>query len=318
MIFPDFAWDIRDLRAQIGMFKRMRERTEDSSPTIVKLALATQLAVYKDVIPGYRIRPLTDEEQRAKVSREVKKLRSFEQMLVSQYQAYVGTLTKLARAGHAGGAESATAAVSMVAVNCACGLLLHVPHFNFRTELLKILVERLSARSANDVFRKCTATLEELFATDEDGHASLDAVQLLTRMMKARKYAVHPAALNTLLHLRLLSELDAAGSYERVDMADDSGKRKRGDRKKDREFRTKKMRKTHKELQKVAAELQEADATVSHEMREKCQAETLKLVFVAYFQILKLRPAALMGATLEGLSKCVSSSSYSVIGSCVC
>lgn len=79
------------------MLRRLREISEDGNITIQKLGLATQLTVYKDIIPGYRIRPLTDEEQKAKVTREVKKLRGFEQSLVSNYQAYVETLAKVSR-----------------------------------------------------------------------------------------------------------------------------------------------------------------------------------------------------------------------------
>lgn len=82
---------------QVGLLRRLREVSEDRNVTIQKLALATQLAVYKDIIPGYRIRPLTDEEQKAKVTKEVKKLRGFEQSLVSSYQAYVENLAKISR-----------------------------------------------------------------------------------------------------------------------------------------------------------------------------------------------------------------------------
>lgn len=59
--------------------------------------MATQLAIYKDIIPGYRIRPLTEEEQKSKVTKEVKKLRGFEQSLVTNYQAYVENLADLSR-----------------------------------------------------------------------------------------------------------------------------------------------------------------------------------------------------------------------------
>jgi nucleolar complex protein 3 len=55
------------------------------------------LAIYKDIIPGYRIRPLTEEEQNSKVTKEVKKLRGFEQSLVANYQAYVENLADLSR-----------------------------------------------------------------------------------------------------------------------------------------------------------------------------------------------------------------------------
>ena len=47
----------------------------------------------------------------------------------------------------------------------------------------------------------------------------------------------------------------------------------------------------------------EADAIVDHEERERIQSETLKLVFVIYFRVLKARIPSLMGAVLEGLSR---------------
>ena len=50
-------------------------------------------------------------------------------------------------------------------------------------------------------------------------------------------------------------------------------------------------------------DFKEADAVVSHEDREKVQSETLKMVFVTYFRILKIRSPHLTGAVLEGLAK---------------
>lgn len=73
---------------------------DDPSLIIKKLVLATQAAVYKDLIPGYRIRPLTEEEQKIKVSKDIKKQRQFEQSLVGNYQHYVEALTKFARGGN--------------------------------------------------------------------------------------------------------------------------------------------------------------------------------------------------------------------------
>jgi len=81
------------------MLKRMREMTDDHNATIQRLALAALVAVYKDIIPGYRIRPLTEEEQKIKVSKEVKKLRGFEQGLVSGYQLFVEKLGRLVKGG---------------------------------------------------------------------------------------------------------------------------------------------------------------------------------------------------------------------------
>jgi nucleolar complex protein 3 len=84
------------------MCKRMREMTDDHNPTIQKLALAALMTLYKDLIPGFRIRPLKEEELKVKVSKDVKKLRSFEQGLLSGYQVYVEKVGKLLKGMHHG------------------------------------------------------------------------------------------------------------------------------------------------------------------------------------------------------------------------
>jgi nucleolar complex protein 3 len=166
-----------------------------------------------------------------------------------------------------------------------------VPHFNFRGELLKILVGKLSTRRVDDDFARCRETIETLFRDDEDGTPSLDAVSLLTKMMKAKGYRIDESVLNTFLHLRLLSEFSWKASQNHVYKT------------KKRVFRTKKQRKLLKEQKAIEKEMTQADAAVSHEERDRMQSETLKLVFVTYFRILKMRSSNLMGAVLEGLAK---------------
>jgi nucleolar complex protein 3 len=56
------------------------------------LATLSQLAVFKDVIPGYRIRPLSDKEKSAKVSQAVSRTREWEQGFVGVYQTYLRAL----------------------------------------------------------------------------------------------------------------------------------------------------------------------------------------------------------------------------------
>ena len=284
-----------------GAFKVLGQLTASSIPTIRKLGLVTQLAVYKDVIPGYRIRPLGENDSLEKTSKEVRRVRSFEQSLVSSYQAYVKELFKCAKPKKT--SDETAASIVQVATSCACTLVLAVPHFNFRDQLLKILIDRLSDKRIDSNFIKCRETLETLFRDDDDGTPSLDAVTLLTKMMKARDYKFDESVLNTFLHLRLLSEFSSKASQNKVDKptADDRAMGKKPKQK--REFRTKKQRKMLKEQKAVEKEFREADAIVSHEERDKMQAETLKLVFVAYFRILKSRSPSLMGAVLEGLAK---------------
>jgi nucleolar complex protein 3 len=290
-----------DPEEHIGALRTLAQIAGSDNIAVRKLALAAQVAIFKDLIPGYRIRPLDMDESSAKLSKEVRKLRNFEQKLVSAYQDYVKELARLAKKSGPGSSNDA-AGLATVAISCACNLLIAVPHFNFRSELLKILVDKLSKRHVDSDFVKCRETLETLFQKDEDGNATLEAVTMLTKMMKARNYIVDESVLNTFLHLRLLSEFAHKASYNSVDKPIEPeyhGKKL----KPKREFRSKKMRKLLKERKVIEKEFQEADATVSHEERDRMQAETLKMVFVTYFRILKARSKKLMGAVLEGLAR---------------
>ncbi|PGH35541.1 nucleolar complex protein 3 [[Emmonsia] crescens] len=293
-----------DPEEHTGLFKRLADMVSETSlPAVKKLALATQVAIYRDVIPGYRIRPLGEDDMTTKVSKDVRKLRNFEQSLLAGYQNAVKVLASFVKPRRTAKEGDDAEGLKAVAINCTCSLLIAVPHFNFRGELLKILISQLGRRKVDDNFVKCRETIEKLFSNDEDGIVSMEAVGLLCKMMKARDYHVHDSVLDTFLHLRLLSEFSLKGSKDSIDKHGDDETIKGKKPKMKREFRTKKERKLVKERNAVAKDMKEADALVSHEQRDKMQAETLKLVFGTYFRILKLRSPSLMGAVLEGLAK---------------
>lgn len=286
----------------IGALRVLAEITTSKNNTIIKLGLATQLAVYKDVIPSYRIRPALEEEMTAKLSKDVKKLRNFEQAVVGSYQKYVKELARIAALANHNSTGDA-AGLASVAVTCACNLLNSVPHFNFRGDLLKILVNKLSHRRVDPDFLACRESFRTLFTEDEEGNASLEAVAMLAKMIKARKFNVDESVLNLFLKLRLLTEFSQKASDTAVDKKDrDTGRNNKGSKRK-REFWTKKQRKLAKERKDIEKEFKEADAVVSYEERDQRQSETLKLVFGVYFRILKDRTPSLMGAVLEGLVK---------------
>ena len=125
----------------------------------MKLALTTQLFLFKDIIPGYRIREM---EERAGVmvraelheisskaliihslqlSKEVKKTRSFESTLLAEYQLYLKDLATCL--------SGAMVPLRAVALECMCDLLVGVPHFNFRMNIMKALVLRLDSKNVS-------------------------------------------------------------------------------------------------------------------------------------------------------------------------
>ena len=290
-----------DPEAHIGSFRKLAAVAGSTAhPNVKKLALATQLAVYKDVIPGYRIREYKDEDLGTKVSKDVRQKRQYEQALVTGYRRYVEELALITKVGTD---IEDTVSLKLVAINCACALLLAVPHFNFRTELLRIVVDQLSSRLSTPYFAKCIQTLEDFFDADDDGAPSLEAVGLLTKMMKAKDYRIRENVLSTFFHLRLLSELSVKSSTSKTDQLDETPVYRGKKTKAKWQPRSKKERKLARERKAVEKDMKEADATVTHEDRSRMQSETLKMVFAAYFRILKLGTPHLMGVVLEGLAK---------------
>ena len=287
-----------DPEEHVNHLKALSRLSQSPNHTVRQLALATQCSVYRDIIPGYRIRPLSEEEANEKVSKDVKKLRSYEQNLVKAYHDYVDELEKSSRPGK----DPSVAALASVAISCASTLLLSVPHFNFRTELLKIVIKPLGRNVNAPDFDKCIKTVERLFQEDDDGRPSQEAVSLITKMIKARDYDVPESLLNVFLSLSILSGFSSKGSSDRIDKEDQP---KRGMKKlpQKKQFRTRGERKRAKELKVLQKEMNEADATVRYEERDKIQGDILKLVFATYFRILKAQVHHLMGPVLEGLSR---------------
>ncbi|KAK3064171.1 hypothetical protein LTR53_018596, partial [Teratosphaeriaceae sp. CCFEE 6253] len=61
---------ISDPEENIAHLTQLAAIAESSNATVKKLALGTQLAVYKDIIPGYRIRQQSKEDMAAKLSKD--------------------------------------------------------------------------------------------------------------------------------------------------------------------------------------------------------------------------------------------------------
>jgi nucleolar complex protein 3 len=118
----------------------------------------------------------------------------------------------------------------------------------------------------------CYTTIIQLFKQDITGEPSLEAVRLLNRMIKERKYEVHPKVISCLLHLRLKQELNVRASQARADkeetkhiaVREKDGKKMR---KKDRPHLSKKAKKVLKDNKAIEAELKEAGAEVDREAR---------------------------------------------------
>lgn len=218
------------------------------------LAFLSQLAVYKDLIPGYRIRPLTALEEAEKVREEVKRLREGEKMLVRSYKGYLKMLE---------GEVRRRTPLASLCLRCMCDLLSLVPHFNFSENIMGILVGRLGRRSWDGESDLVQETFNRVFRDDVSAVHSKILVQLIARMVKERRFQIHPNVLSCLLQLRLRGELDAM-RQKRKKTEDQPRKFKSEIRAK---WQTKNQKKKEKEMKEVQKELAEAEAEVDKEMR---------------------------------------------------
>ncbi|TFY63968.1 hypothetical protein EVJ58_g2909 [Rhodofomes roseus] len=263
---------------------------------IRKMTMLSQLAVFKDIIPGYRVRALTDKEKEEKVSQMVQRTRDWEQGLVSVYQSYLRAMEAEIKA---------KSELAEIALQSMCSLLVEVTHFNFRVNLMNCVVAYLSRKSWDKMSDLCLNSLIKVFRADNTGDASLEIVRLLNRMIKERKFNVHPDVLSCLFHLRLKTELGVRASETKVDREQlGKGPRKGKNKKAEQPHLSKKAKKAFKEKKEIAKEMREAEAEVDKEERAAKQTETLKLLFVLYFRLLKNpTPTPLLPAALQGISK---------------
>ena len=126
---------------------------------IRKLAILSQLAVFKDIIPGYRIRLLTDKEKAEKISQLVARTREWEQGLVLVYQSYLRALEAELKGMYyfaplhasALSIHEAKSDLADVALKCMCTLASDATHFNFRINLMACIVSRLSKKTWDEV-----------------------------------------------------------------------------------------------------------------------------------------------------------------------
>ncbi|KAJ3204230.1 CCR4-NOT regulatory complex component, partial [Dinochytrium kinnereticum] len=285
----------------INKLKPLRELGKTTDPILIKLCLLTQLTVYRDIIPGYRIRPLTDVEKQQKVSKDVKKLRNYEEGLVSNYQAYLQQLERLLRhhlgKDKKGDTTSRDASIATCSARCLTELLTTVTHFNFRINLLTAVVGHMATRSPPEIGVMCCNAVKRIFAMDVTGETSLEAVRLVARFVKVRGFVVPAEVLGTFLHLRLREELGPVAE----EGGEGTSRKRKGEEK---VHRSKKMRKVAKLEKEVEKELKEAEAEVDLEERKRKHTETLKLVFTTYFRVLKgAKDSPLLPVVLDGLSR---------------
>ena len=283
--------------------------TSDGDVTIQYMALLSEMEIFKDLMPGYRIRLPTEEEMAVKHKRDVEQLMKYERSLLLGYTRYVRCLLdkrkKLARdsqtrrktrglsaADRTAAAAAASSALdtARVIAKCLCGLLVRGYDFNSRKEVVTGTVSLLN-HSAQPIRALAVRALRDMYKADAAGDATLESVRIIARTIKQRGGRGHPELLECFTALPLNAEiLTADTKTENVKL-----------KKKQKMERRKLAREAEKELDK---DMKEAEAEVSVGHRKRVQTALLTEVFTTYFRVLKqTRQSPLLPAVLKGLAK---------------
>lgn len=156
--------------------------------------------------------------------------------------------------------------ILLVAMRCLTDLLTCATHFNFRINILMAVVNRMTIRHPPQVSALCCNAIKALFEKDESGEASLEAVKLISKLIKSKNFNVQDQILRTFLHLKLSSNIHARQNEE----ADQAHRKKSLSKKKSQQPHiSKNIKKVMKEVKEIQEEMKEAEAVVSKEEKER-------------------------------------------------
>ena len=100
--------------------------------------------------------------------------------------------------------------LSVTAIMCLCELLKSAPHFNFRCNIMGVVVKQMNNRQNDEISAACCGAMEALFASDGQGEVALEGARLVAKMIKDRNFSVRAEVLRAFLALPLRVHEDEA------------------------------------------------------------------------------------------------------------
>lgn len=253
---------------------------------MLEMAMLSALLVFKDICPGYRIRPPEETDKAVQLKKETKKMQDFEFALLGAYQRYLKFLENKVSSGlgnprKAVGEWTPEALFGLSALRCQCEVLARLPHFNFRTSVLTSVVAR-AGQPCEEVSSMCCATLASMFKKDLEGEASLDAVHLLAKLLVVAKYDVPVALIRTLEHVRLRVHADESKRIHQKAKQERRKRKKSGD--------------------EVQIGLLESSAVADKSIAQKFQADALHEICLIYFRSVSVSFSLYLSLSTSSLS----------------
>mgnify|MGYP006080017223 CR=1 FL=1 len=308
---PDTA--VRSKGGAASKLQLLHKHCSSEDARTVRIAMLSELAVFLDILPGYRIvLPKKDVEDAKKLSRDVRTRRAVERAMLLGYKNFVSTIKKtIRRQVSSNSGKIGSLALLAAAISSASELLRSRADFNFNDQLLAVVVPLAARPPVGIPVTSCIAmsdALTAMFKSDTLGEVSFNAVRLIGKEMRTNPKAHHVAAatalMRTLLALPLgVKQLREAAALPESKLHDiTSGKSK----KKAKSWRA--LSDEGKSEEQLQTEMAEAEAHADTTKRAAFQLRTMEEVALIFFRVLKGKKSrggtsALLPAALEGLAR---------------
>ncbi|KAJ0392375.1 hypothetical protein P43SY_011879 [Pythium insidiosum] len=269
----------------------------DPDYTVRKLSMLSELSVFLDILPDYRIRlqqPEQEKQNGRPLKKKVQQMQDYEASMLNNYQTYLKFCAQVVKDGLKGKNPTVgltpegqrDVSLAETAAKCLAELLKVKYAFNFHLNLIIALVPM--ADSHYPAIREAAcASFETVFQADKSCTASLEIVKQISSYVRQKEHRVKGDIIRTFLKMPLEVTMEQGEA---------SRKKAKSDRKK--------RRKLQSEGDSIASGLKEAEAVVDRHERDKTQADILHELVLIYFRILKQATySTALPAVLEGLGK---------------
>lgn len=275
---------------KVGLLSQLRKMAQQAHGKSAALIILTESQLYKDIAPAYRIRSITEKEAEVKVSKEIARLRTFEQSLAKYYQAFVRSCVSAVGWRSGKGAKTEVAKDMMIKRNAACKslseLIAALPHFN-EAETVANAVCSLTQDREEDIRKQSSKALTQVLenAHRSSGQTLQICIQIskqLANLASSKARVVPEEVIVPLINIR----------FVKFPLLPPS-KKSKNEPKKAKRFIKKRRRKPEKEIEgvdedEIEKDLQEGYAEASTAEIFNSKKQLLDHVCHAYFNVIKV------------------------------
>ncbi|DAZ93804.1 TPA: hypothetical protein N0F65_008563 [Lagenidium giganteum] len=280
----------------LSKVQQLHALCQDQDTTIRKLSMLSELTVFLDILPDYRIR-LQQEAEGGKgrpLKKKVQQMQDYEASMLSNYQKFLKFCSQVVTDGLKGKRptddlsprDRVDISLAETGAKCLTELLKVKYAFNFHLNLIMALVPLADSHFPSIRTVACEAFVT-VFKADKSCMSSYEIVKQISAYVRKKEHRVKEDIIRTLVSMPLEVTMEAG---------EEARKKAKWDRKR--------RRKQQQEGDTIASGLKEAEAVVDKSEREKTQADILHEIVLIYFRILKQATySTALPAVLAGLSK---------------